>query len=61
MNNLEPKGAAHWIDHFVVGTNDMVAWDELAFNGIGLTRRPFRGLTKAARKKNIKTIRYLWR
>ena len=43
MNNLEPKGAAHWIDHFVVGTNDIVAWTDWAVNGIGLTRRPFRG------------------
>ncbi|MEX0804786.1 MAG: VOC family protein [Candidatus Binatia bacterium] len=60
MNNLEPKGAAHWIDHFVVGTNDMVAWADWAVNGIGLTRRPFRGLTTAARKKNIKIICFLW-
>ena len=26
MSNIEPKGAVHWIDHYVVGTNDMVAW-----------------------------------
>lgn len=60
MNTVEPKGAAHWIDHFVVGTNDMVAWADWAVNGIGLTRRPFTGLTTAARKKNIKIICFLW-
>jgi catechol 2,3-dioxygenase-like lactoylglutathione lyase family enzyme len=60
MDNVEPKGAAHWIDHFVVGTNDMVAWVDWAVNGIGLTRRPFRGLTTAAQKKNMKIICFLW-
>ena len=60
MNSNEPKGAAHWIDHFVVGTNDMVAWADWAVNGIGLTRRPFTGLTTAARKNNIKIICFLW-
>jgi len=60
MDNVEPKGAAHWIDHFVVGTNDMVAWTDWAMNGIGLTRRPMRGLTTAARKKNMKIICFLW-
>ena len=60
MDNVEPKGAAHWIDHFVVGTNDMVAWTDWAVNGIGLTRRPIRGLTTAARKKNMKIICFLW-
>ena len=60
MNTIEPKGAAHWIDHFVVGTNDMVAWTDWAVNGIGLIRRPIRGLTTEARKKNIKIICFLW-
>jgi hypothetical protein len=60
MDKVEPKGAAHWIDHFVVGTNDMVAWIDWAVNGIGLTRRPIRGLTTEARKKNIKIICFLW-
>jgi catechol 2,3-dioxygenase-like lactoylglutathione lyase family enzyme len=60
MDNVEPQGAAHWIDHFVVGTNDMVAWVDWAVNGIGLTRRPIRGLTTEARKKNIKIISFLW-
>jgi catechol 2,3-dioxygenase-like lactoylglutathione lyase family enzyme len=60
MDNVEPKGAAHWIDHFVVGTNDMVAWTDWAVNGIGLTRRPIRGLTTAAQNKKIKIICFLW-
>ena len=58
--DIETKGAAHWIDHFVVGTNDMVAWADWAVNSIGLTRRPITGLTTAARKKNIKIICFLW-
>ena len=30
MNDVEPRGAVHWIDHFVVGTNDMPAWVDWA-------------------------------
>jgi catechol 2,3-dioxygenase-like lactoylglutathione lyase family enzyme len=60
MNTLEPKGAVHWIDHFVVGTNDMVAWADWAVNATGLTRRPFIGLTTQARKRNIKITCFLW-
>jgi hypothetical protein len=60
MNKVEPKGAVHWIDHYVVGTNDMVAWVDWAVNAIGLTRRPIIGLTTAARKRNIKITSFLW-
>jgi hypothetical protein len=59
MNNVEPKGAVR-IDHYVVGTNDMVAWVDWAVNAIGLTRRPIIGLTTAARKRNIKITSFLW-
>ena len=54
MNPAEPKGAAHWIDHFVVGTNDMGAWVDWAVSATGITRRPIIGLTTSARKRNIK-------
>ncbi len=60
MSDVEPKGAVHWIDHYVVGTNDMVAWVDWAVNAIGLTRRPIIGLTTAARKRNIKITSFLW-
>jgi catechol 2,3-dioxygenase-like lactoylglutathione lyase family enzyme len=61
MPNLnESKGAVHWIDHFVVGTNDMAAWAQWAVNAIGLTPRPLIGLTTAARKRNIKITSFLW-
>src|SRR5882672_10833608 len=60
MNDVEPRGAVHWIDHFVVGTNDMPAWVDWAVNAIGLTRRPLIGLTTAARKRNIKITSFLW-
>ena len=58
--DTEPKGAVHWIDHFVVGTNDMVAWVDWAVNSTGIERRPIIGLTTAARKRNIKITSFLW-
>ena len=60
INDVEPKGAVHWIDHFVVGTNDMVAWVDWAVNATGIARRPIIGLTTAARKRNIKITSFLW-
>ena len=60
MANVEPKGAVHWIDHYVVGTNDMGAWADWAVNATGITRRPLIGLTTAARKRNIKITCFLW-
>lgn len=60
LNQPEPKGAVHWIDHFVVGTNDMAAWAQWAVNAIGLTPRPLIGLTTEARKRNIKITSFLW-
>ncbi len=60
MNDIEPKGAVHWIDHFVVGTNDMGAWVDWAVGATGITRRPIIGLTTAARKRNIKITSFLW-
>jgi hypothetical protein len=43
MSDIEPRGAVHWIDHYVVGTNDMVAWADWAVNATGITRRPLAG------------------
>jgi catechol 2,3-dioxygenase-like lactoylglutathione lyase family enzyme len=60
MSKVEPRGAVHWIDHYVVGTNDMVAWSDWAVNATGITRRPLIGLTTAARKRNIKITCFLW-
>lgn len=60
MQNVEPKGAVHWIDHYVVGTNDMVAWVDWAVNATGIARQPIIGLTTAARKRNIKITSFLW-
>ena len=60
MTNVEPKGAVHWIDHYVVGTNDMGAWADWAVSATGITRRPLIGLTTAARKRNIKITCFLW-
>ena len=60
MNDVEPRGAVHWIDHYVVGTNDMGAWVDWAVNATGITRRPIIGLTTAARKRNIKITSFLW-
>jgi hypothetical protein len=60
MANTEPRGAVHWIDHFVVGTNNMGAWVDWAVNATGITRQPIIGLTTAARKRNIKITSFLW-
>jgi hypothetical protein len=59
-STVEPRGAVHWIDHYVVGTNDMVAWADWAVNAIGLARQPLIGLTTAARKRNVKITCFLW-
>ena len=60
MNTVEPKGAVHWIDHYVVGTNNMSAWVDWAVNATGIKRQPIIGLTTEARKRNIKITSFLW-
>ncbi len=56
----EPRGAAHWIDHYVIGTNDLVAWADWAANATGLPQRPINGLTTVARKKNSPIFCFMW-
>lgn len=60
MAEGEARGAVHWIDHFVVGTNDIVAWADWGVKAIGLVRRPIVGLTTQARKKNVPIMCFLW-
>ena len=60
MAQDEPRGAVHWIDHHIVGTNDMVAWVDWAVNATGITRRPIVGITTAARKRNVPIMCFLW-
>ena len=60
MGNKEPRGAVHWIDHYVVGTNDMVAWADWGVNAIGLERQPIFGLKTGQRKKNVPIMCFLW-
>jgi hypothetical protein len=60
MNDIEPSGAVHWIDHYVVGTNDMGAWVDWAVRATGIARQPIMGLTTGDRKKNRKIISFLW-
>ena len=60
MNDVEPRGAVHWIDHYVVGTNDMSAWVDWAINATGLPRQPIIGLSTAERKNNRKITSFLW-
>ena len=52
MADEHRPGPVHWIDHFVVGTNDMGAWIDWAVHAIGVERSPIGGLTTAARKTN---------
>jgi catechol 2,3-dioxygenase-like lactoylglutathione lyase family enzyme len=60
MANDEPRGAAHWIDHYVVGTNDLSSWSYWALNATGLPIRPINGLTTAQRKKNTPIFCFMW-
>ena len=60
MERHEPRGVVHWIDHFIVGTNDMVTWVDWAVNATGITRRPIRGITTTARKKDVPIMCFLW-
>ena len=54
------SGAVHWIDHVVVGTNDMNAWVEWAVNAIGVTPGPIGGLTTTARQRNQPIASFLF-
>ncbi len=60
MEGHEPRGVVHWIDHFIVGTNDMVKWVDWAVNATGITRRPIVGITTTARKKDVPIMCFLW-
>lgn len=60
MNSVEPKGAVHWIDHYVVGTNDLPAWTYWALNATGLPIRPINGLTTNMRKKSTPIFCFMW-
>ena len=52
MKDVEPRGAVHWIDHYVVGTNDLPGLGYWAIHATGLPIRPINGLTTNMRKKN---------
>ncbi|HEU4341164.1 MAG TPA: VOC family protein [Candidatus Binatia bacterium] len=60
MTNDEPRGAVHWIDHYVVGTNDLSAWADWANKATGLPPRPINGLTTNMRKKNTPIFCFMW-
>lgn len=60
MSDVEPKGAVHWIDHYVCGTNDLSAWAEWANKATGLAPRPINGLTTNMRKKNAPIFCFMW-
>ena len=60
MADVEPRGAVHWIDHYVVGTNDLSAWAEWANKATGLPTRPINGLTTNMRKKNTPIFCFMW-
>ena len=60
MADVEPRGAVHWIDHYVVGTNDLSGWADWANKATGLPRRPINGLTTNMRKKNTPIFCFMW-
>lgn len=43
--------AVHWIDHFVVGTNDLIQWVRWAERVLGMEIREISGVTTAARQQ----------
>ena len=51
MTETKQPSPAHWIDHFVVPTNDIMAWSDWAVAAIGVERQPFGGMTTAARSQ----------
>ena len=60
MADVEPRGAVHWIDHYVVGTNDLSGWADWANKATGLPLRPINGLTTNMRKKNTPIFCFMW-
>ena len=60
MKDVEPRGAVHWIDHYVVGTNDLSNWADWANKATGLPLRPINGLTTNMRKKNTPIFCFMW-
>jgi hypothetical protein len=60
MSTIEPKGAVHWIDHYVVGTNDLPSWSYWALHATGLPIQPINGLTTNMRKKNTPIFCFMW-
>ncbi|MEE8518586.1 MAG: VOC family protein [Dehalococcoidia bacterium] len=52
MTTRDGAGTAYWIDHMVVGTNDMAAWVAWAVNAIGVVPSPLQGITTDAQKRN---------
>jgi catechol 2,3-dioxygenase-like lactoylglutathione lyase family enzyme len=60
MAGVEPRGAVHWIDHYVVGTNDLSGWADWANKATGLPLRPINGLTTNMRKKNTPIFCFMW-
>ncbi len=60
MADVEPRGAVHWIDHYVVGTNDLSSWADWANKATGLPPRPINGLTTNMRKKNTPIFCFMW-
>ena len=60
MADVEPRGAVHWIDHYVVGTNDLSGWADWANKATGLPLRQINGLTTNMRKKNTPIFCFMW-
>ena len=53
MAENQHPGLINWIDHCVVGTNDMNRWLDWAVSTLGVTLRPIFGLTTNLRKRNV--------
>ena len=51
MATDQRPGTVHWIDHIVVGTNDLGAWLDWAEKAIGVKPTSLNGLTTASHKR----------
>ncbi|MBM2811226.1 MAG: hypothetical protein HW416_1985 [Chloroflexi bacterium] len=60
MSEDQRPGTVYWVDHQVVGTNDLTSWVEWAVNVIGVKPGPIGGLTTDSFKKKRPPACFAW-
>lgn len=59
MTKISGRIGAYWIDHVVVPTNKLNAWNEWSAIALGLRPGPLRGISTLERKRGIRTHCFL--